>query len=86
LLYMAVPDLALKLIPAALPKLTEDQNTPALEALAYSVGYGLQQMMLDYGHHVVAKYLHGGDSTMIQCMSQHMGNVAMCCRYKLAQT
>lgn len=61
LLDMAVPDLALKLIPAALPKLTEDQNTAALEGLAHSVGYGLQQMMLDYGHHVVAKYLAGGD-------------------------
>ncbi|KAL0053239.1 hypothetical protein WJX82_003001 [Trebouxia sp. C0006] len=60
LLEMPVPDLALKLIPAALPKLTEDQNTAALEALAHSVGYGLQQMMLDYGFHVVAKYLYGG--------------------------
>ena len=59
---MAVPDLALKLIPAALPKLTEDNATEGLEALAHSVGYGLQQMMLDYGHHVVAKYLCGGDA------------------------
>ncbi|KAL0029509.1 hypothetical protein WJX79_000191 [Trebouxia sp. C0005] len=60
LLDMPVPDLALKLIPAALPKLTEDQNTAALEILAHSGGYGLQQMMLDYGFHVVAKYLYGG--------------------------
>ncbi len=64
LLEMPVPDLALKLIPAALPKLTEDQNTAALEALAHSVGYGLQQMMLDYGFHVVAKYLYGGWSEL----------------------
>ena len=63
LLEMPVPELALRLIPAALPKLTEDQNTAALEALAHSVGYGLQQMMLDYGFHVVAKYLYGGWST-----------------------
>ena len=61
---MAAPDLALKLIPAALPKLTEDQNTAGLEALAHSVGYSLQQMMLDYGHHVVAKYLYGGNHYM----------------------
>ena len=64
LLEMPVPDLALKLIPAALPKLTEDQNTAALETLAHSVGYGLQQMMLDYGFHVVAKYLYGGWSEL----------------------
>ncbi len=64
LLDMPVPDLALKLIPAALPKLTEDQNTAALETLAHSVGYGLQQMMLDYGFHVVAKYLYGGESEL----------------------
>ncbi len=64
LLEMTVPDLALKLIPAALPKLTEDQNTAALETLAHSVGYGLQQMMLDYGFHVVAKYLYAGESEL----------------------
>ena len=65
LLDMAVPDLALKLIPAALPKLTEDRATTALEALAHSVGYSLQQMMIDYGQHVVAKYLYGGDIAMM---------------------
>ena len=64
---MAVPDLALKLIPAALPKLTEDCATTALEALAHSVGYSLQQMMIDYGQHVVAKYLYGGDNAITTC-------------------
>ena len=67
LLDMPVPDLALRLIPAALPKLTEDQNTAALEALAHSVGYGLQQMILDYGFHVVAKYLYGGGFALRLC-------------------
>lgn len=67
LLDIPVPDLALKLIPAALPKLTEDQNTAALETLAHSVGYGLQQMMLDYGFHVVARYLYGGESAQRLC-------------------
>ena len=67
LLDIPVPDLALKLIPAALPKLTEDQNTAALETLAHSVGYGLQQMMLDYGFHVVARYLYGGGSAQRLC-------------------
>ena len=61
LLDMAPSDLALRIIPAAIPKLTEDKSRDGLEALAHSVGYGLQQMMLDYGHHVVAKYLYGGD-------------------------
>lgn len=60
---MAPSDLALKIIPAAIPKLTEDRSRDGLEALAQSVGYGLQQMMLDYGHHVVAKYLYGGKSS-----------------------
>ncbi len=88
LLDMPVPDLALKLIPAALPKLTEDQNTAALETLAHSVGYGLQQMMLDYGFHVVAKYLYGGGSALTlssQCILMwrqvervHGGHVASC--------
>ncbi|KAL3137629.1 hypothetical protein ABBQ38_004906 [Trebouxia sp. C0009 RCD-2024] len=59
LLEMAPSDLALRIIPAAIPKLTEDKSRDGLEALAHSVGYGLQQMMLDYGHHVVAKYLYG---------------------------
>lgn len=62
LLDMAPSDLALKIIPAAIPKLTEDKSKDGLEALAHSVGYGLQQMMLDYGHHVVAKYLYGGNA------------------------
>ena len=60
LLYMSVPDLALTLIPEALPKLTEEHNSPALEALAQSAGYRLHQMMQDYGYHVVAKYLQTG--------------------------
>lgn len=60
-LDMAPSDLALRIIPAAIPKLTEDKSRDGLEALAHSVGYGLQQMMLDYGHHVVAKYLYGGN-------------------------
>ena len=60
-LDMAPSDLALRIIPAAIPKLTEDKSREGLEALAHSVGYGLQQMMLDYGHHVVAKYLYGGN-------------------------
>lgn len=62
LLDMAASDLALKIIPAAIPKLTEDKNQDGLEALAQSVGYGMQQMMSDYGHHVVAKYLYGGNA------------------------
>lgn len=61
MLDMAPSDLALRIIPAAIPKLTEDKSREGLEALAHSVGYGLQQMMLDYGHHVVAKYLYGGN-------------------------
>ena len=54
---MTVRDLALKLVPAALPKLTEDEDTASLEALAAAIGLDLQRMMRDHGHHVVAKYL-----------------------------
>ena len=57
---MTPSDLALRIIPAAIPRLTEDKNRDGLEALAQTVGYSLQQMLTDYGHHVVAKLLNAG--------------------------
>lgn len=57
---MTTANLALRLIPAALPKLTEDGITASLEALAGAVGLNVQRLMRDYGHHVVAKYLSAG--------------------------
>ena len=59
---MPTKDLALRLVPAALPKLTEDGDTASLEALAAAIGLDVQRMMRDHGHHVVAKYLCIGAS------------------------
>ena len=57
LLELNTRDLALKLLPAALPKVTEDCDKASLQALASAIGLDLQRMMRDHGHHVVAKYL-----------------------------
>ena len=80
MLDMAPSDLALKIIPAAIPKLTEDKSREGLEALAHSVGYGLQQMMLEYGHHVVAKYLYGGN---VPLMSWHSIFESLCLDFEM---
>lgn len=60
LLDLPVKDLVMRLIPAALPKLTEDKNTASMEALAKGIGVSVSRMMGDQGHYVVTKYLPEG--------------------------
>ena len=60
LLDMEEQELAVRILPSALAKLTEAEDIATLNALASKVGTPLPVLMKEYGHHVVAKYLYEG--------------------------
>ena len=55
-------DLAFHIIPAALAKLTEVEDTAALEALASRAGMELVSLMSNFGHFAIAKFLYEGQN------------------------
>ena len=57
---MEEEELAVKCLPAALARLTADEDKLALQALADKAGMPLPEALQKYGYHVVAKYLFEG--------------------------
>lgn len=60
LLGVKKQDVAFNIIPAALAKLTEGEDTAALESLALNAGMQLNDLMSDFGDHAIAKFLYEG--------------------------